>query len=135
MQVSVISTPKGAKRGDRAALERRHRLALAEPAVDREIDAARIGDGRHPHPPLRLAVQRRGLRESAPRPRPGTSVSAMMCACDTGTKSAASKNSPTAIWWAIAQRLGSPSSPASIAFLRRSAASTKRLSDPAIDRT
>jgi hypothetical protein len=39
----------------------------------------------------------------------------MMCACETGTKSAASKNSPTAIWWAIAQRLGSPSSPASIA--------------------
>src|ERR1700730_8817006 len=47
---------------------------------------------------------------------PRDSVSAMMCACDTATKSAASKNSPTAIWWAIAQRLISPSSPASIAF-------------------
>src|SRR5438132_8074857 len=47
---------------------------------------------------------------------PRDSVSAMMCACDTATKSAASKNSPTAIWWAIAQRRGLPNSPASIAF-------------------
>ncbi len=39
----------------------------------------------------------------------------MMCAWLTGTKSAASKNSPTAIWCAIAQRRTSPNSPASIA--------------------
>ena len=35
---------------------------------------------------------------------------------ETGTKSAASKNSPTANWCEIAQRRGSPSSPASIAL-------------------
>src|SRR4051794_26935376 len=47
---------------------------------------------------------------------PSDSVSAMMCACDTGTRSAASKNSPTAIWCWMAQRRGSPASPASMAF-------------------
>src|ERR1700736_664288 len=57
----------------------------------------------------------RASRKRAPA-SPRDSVSAMMCACDTATKSAASKNSPTAIWWAIAQRRGSPSSPASIAL-------------------
>src|SRR5204863_1616688 len=47
---------------------------------------------------------------------PSDSVSAMICACDTGTRSAASKNSPTAIWCWMAQRRGSPASPASRAF-------------------
>ncbi len=37
---------------------------------------------------------------------PKDSVSAMTCAWETGTKSAASKNSPTAIWCEIVQRLG-----------------------------
>src|SRR5258708_39932026 len=39
----------------------------------------------------------------------------MIWACDTGTKSAASKNSPTAIWCSIAQRRGAPKAPARIA--------------------
>jgi hypothetical protein len=40
----------------------------------------------------------------------------MMWACDTGTRSAASKNSATAIWCDIAQRVRSPKAPASIAL-------------------
>ena len=54
MQVSVISTPKARNAVDRPLFERRHPLALPKPAIDREIDAARVGDRRHPHPPLRF---------------------------------------------------------------------------------
>ena len=45
---------KGAQRVDCPLFERRHPLALPKPAIDREIDAARVGDRRHPHPPLRF---------------------------------------------------------------------------------
>ena len=45
---------KSAQCRDRPPFERRHPLALAEPAIDGEIDAARVGDRRHPHPPLGL---------------------------------------------------------------------------------
>ena len=54
MQVSVISTPKARNASDRPHFERRHRRALAEPAIHREVDPARVGYGRHPHPPLGL---------------------------------------------------------------------------------
>ena len=67
MQVSVISTPKARKCGDRPGFECRHRGALAEPAIDREIDPARIGNGRHPHPPLRLG----GAGEAFEKAHPG----------------------------------------------------------------
>src|ERR1700691_943433 len=46
---------------------------------------------------------------------PRDSVSPMMWAWVTGTKSSASKKRPTCNWWVIAQRRGSPTSPASIA--------------------
>jgi hypothetical protein len=39
--------------GDGTALECRHRHALAEPAINRKIDAPRVGDGRHAYPTLR----------------------------------------------------------------------------------
>jgi hypothetical protein len=39
---------------DRPPFEGRHRGILPEPAIDREIDPARVGDRRHPDPPLGL---------------------------------------------------------------------------------
>jgi hypothetical protein len=45
---------KGGECRNRPRLERDHRSTLPEPAVDREIDAARVGDGRHPHSPRGL---------------------------------------------------------------------------------
>ena len=42
---------------------------------------------------------------------PKDSVSAMMCACDTATKSAASKNSPTAFWLAKLEAADIPCGP------------------------
>src|SRR6266850_2239097 len=49
---------------------------------------------------------------------PRLSVSAMMCACVTGTKSCAPKKSPTLIWCSIAARRAGPFSPASMARSR-----------------
>src|SRR6185437_13670361 len=49
---------------------------------------------------------------------PRLSVSAMMCACETATKSDAPKNSPTLIWCCMASWRTGPVSPASIARSR-----------------
>ena len=54
MQVSVISTPKARSASIARCLERRHLVGLPEPAVDREIEPARVGDRRYPDPPLGL---------------------------------------------------------------------------------
>ncbi len=67
MQVSVISTPKARKASIARRFERRHPIALPEPAIDREIDAARIGDRRHPHPPLSFGRR----SEAFEKPHPG----------------------------------------------------------------
>ena len=51
---------------DRPPLQRRHPIALAEPAIDREIDAARIGDRRHRNPPLGFRCGGEGFEKAHP---------------------------------------------------------------------
>ena len=57
---------EGGERRDRPRLERRHRRALAEPAINREIDPARIGDRRHPNPPLGLGCRGEPFEKAHP---------------------------------------------------------------------
>ena len=52
---------------DRPLLERSHLRGLSEPAIDREIEPPRVGDRRHPDPPLSLG--RAG--EALEKPHPG----------------------------------------------------------------
>ena len=102
MQVSVIVTPSFDEGRDRAPLQVEHRGGLAQHAGLGEIGAARVGDGRNAHAALAVAAAASASSQRTPA-SPRLSVSAMMCACVTGTKSAAPKKSPTAIW--CAQRL------------------------------
>ncbi len=57
---------EGAQRVDRALLERRHLRCLAEPAIDGEIEPARIGDRRHPNPALGLGRRREAFEKAHP---------------------------------------------------------------------
>src|SRR5215469_11748000 len=115
MQVSVISTPKVRN----AVIVRRSRAAIPSVWRSRRYTAKSSPRGSV----IAGTRTRRSVSGTAARPSrkrtpasPKDSVSAIMRACETGTKSAASKNSPTAIWCEIAQRRTSPSSPASIAL-------------------
>ena len=74
---------------DGAAFELEHPGLVLELVRGGEIGAARIGDGRNPHAALRRPA---GLAQRSSHSTPATpsdSVSAMMWACDTGTKSSA----------------------------------------------
>jgi len=57
---------KGRERRDCPALERRHPLGLPEPAIDREIDAARVGDRRHPDPARGLGCGSEAFEKAHP---------------------------------------------------------------------
>ncbi len=76
------------ERGDRAPLQFDHPGLLLEPVRGGEIGAARIGDGRDAHPPL-LRRQARHALQPFDAGDPSDSVSAMMWAWLTGTKSSA----------------------------------------------
>src|SRR6516162_1684341 len=115
MQVSVISTPKARS----AVIVRLSRIAIPSVWRSRRYTAKSSPRGSV----IAGTRTRRSVSGTAARPSrkrtpasPNDSVSAMMRACETGTKSSASKNSPTAIWCEMAQRRTSPSSAASIAL-------------------
>src|SRR5215469_1840822 len=115
MQVSVISTPKARN----AVIVRRSRAAIPSVWRSRRYTAKSSPRGSViAGTRTRRSVSGTAARSSRKRTpaAPNDSVSAMMRACETGTKSSASKNSPTAVWCEMAQRLGSPNSPASIAL-------------------
>jgi hypothetical protein len=114
MQVSVMDTPSFTK----AATARRSRSTIQSAclscfALVKSVPRGSVIVGmRTVRRPSRVAASDSSHRTPA---SPRLSVSAMMCAWVTGTKSAAPKKSPTLIWCSSASFGTAPCSPARIA--------------------
>src|SRR5579864_7288066 len=129
MQVSVISTPSFTK----ASIARRsrssiHGACLRNAALQKSVPRGSVIVGMQTWRSVTGWLAKPSSQATPASPR--LSVSAMTCACVTGTKSGAPKNSPTLSWCCKASWRTDPISPASIACSR----SQRRMSGMSVDR-